>query len=93
MKLRIRQLGLFNGLWGEAAKSIRSMRKDAGLTQSQLGKKLIPIVDQATISNWETGKTPVPLTSYFLICFICGFSPEEKTKQLLESQQPENKRN
>ncbi|WP_054016480.1 helix-turn-helix transcriptional regulator [Pseudoalteromonas sp. R3] len=93
MKVRIRRAGLFAALLKEAAKSIKSMRIDAGLSQSALGKKLMPPVDQATISNWETGKTHIPFLAFMYICFVCGVCPEQKTKEILDSQSAEDNTN
>ncbi|MBQ4850714.1 helix-turn-helix transcriptional regulator [Pseudoalteromonas sp. MMG013] len=54
----------------ELQKSIRNLRKTRGLTQKQLGNMLG--VDQATISNFESGKTVMSITQVYEMLLIFG---------------------
>ncbi|KAF7772362.1 hypothetical protein PCIT_a2424 [Pseudoalteromonas citrea] len=54
----------------EMQKAMRSLRKKHGLTQKQLG--LILHVDQATISNFESGKTIMSITQVYEMMLIFG---------------------
>jgi len=51
---------------------ILRMRKESGLTQGQLARRLIPKATQATVCNWESGKTPVSIYHYLAVCIACG---------------------
>ncbi|OHU90193.1 XRE family transcriptional regulator [Pseudoalteromonas amylolytica] len=51
-------------------RSIRQMRLEKKWTQEQLGKKLG--VDQASISNYESGKTEMTCTQLFELFLIFG---------------------
>ncbi|TMO64037.1 helix-turn-helix transcriptional regulator [Pseudoalteromonas aurantia] len=54
----------------EMQKTMRSLRKKHGLTQKQLG--VILNVDQATISNFESGKTIMSITQVYEMTLIFG---------------------
>ncbi|RJE76167.1 XRE family transcriptional regulator [Pseudoalteromonas citrea] len=54
----------------EMQKAMRSLRKKHGLTQKQLG--VILHVDQATISNFESGKTIMSVTQVYEMMLIFG---------------------
>lgn len=45
---------------------LKAIRKDAGLSQSELAKKL-NVSSYVTISGWETGRTPVGKTRLYQI--------------------------
>nr|WP_239033032.1 helix-turn-helix transcriptional regulator [Pseudoalteromonas luteoviolacea] len=49
---------------------MRQLRKERKWTQEQLGKKLG--VDQASISNYESGKTDMTCTQLFELFLIFG---------------------
>lgn len=66
---------------------IKSMRVEAGFSQTQLAAKLPKNVSQATISNWEKGKTDVGFVELITICLACGQSP----KMFLPTEIEENK--
>ncbi|KZN47349.1 helix-turn-helix transcriptional regulator [Pseudoalteromonas luteoviolacea] len=51
-------------------RSMRQLRREKKWTQDQLGKKLG--VDQATISNYESGKTDMTFTQLFELFLIFG---------------------
>ncbi|WP_235423413.1 helix-turn-helix transcriptional regulator [Pseudoalteromonas luteoviolacea] len=51
-------------------RSMRQLRKERKWTQEQLGKKLG--VDQASISNYESGKTDMTCTQLFELFLIFG---------------------
>ncbi|KZW99012.1 XRE family transcriptional regulator [Pseudoalteromonas luteoviolacea] len=51
-------------------RSMRRLRKEKRWTQEQLGRKLG--VDQATISNYESGKTDMTFTQLFELFLIFG---------------------
>ncbi|AOT10052.1 helix-turn-helix transcriptional regulator [Pseudoalteromonas luteoviolacea] len=51
-------------------RSMRRLRKEKKWTQEQLGKKLG--VDQATISNYESGKTDMTYIHLFELFLIFG---------------------
>ncbi|MCF6435048.1 helix-turn-helix transcriptional regulator [Pseudoalteromonas sp. MMG022] len=50
--------------------SIRNLRKERGLTQRQLATILG--VDQATISNFESGKTVMSITQAYELVLVFG---------------------
>ncbi|MCF6442533.1 helix-turn-helix transcriptional regulator [Pseudoalteromonas luteoviolacea] len=52
--------------------TIRRMRQDMNLTQAQLGKSLVTPVDQATISNWESGKTELSASQLLDVMMLFG---------------------
>ncbi|KZN62118.1 hypothetical protein N473_21470 [Pseudoalteromonas luteoviolacea CPMOR-1] len=54
----------------EVQKNLRETRKRKKLTQAQLGAKLN--VDQATISNFETGKTIMTIAQAYEIYLLFG---------------------
>jgi transcriptional regulator with XRE-family HTH domain len=54
----------------EMQKTMRSLRKKHSLTQKQLG--VILQVDQATISNFESGKTIMSITQVYEMMLIFG---------------------
>ncbi|OCQ20960.1 XRE family transcriptional regulator [Pseudoalteromonas luteoviolacea] len=51
-------------------RSMRQLRREKKWTQEQLGRKLG--VDQATISNYESGKTDMTFTQLFELFLIFG---------------------
>ncbi|MBQ4852655.1 helix-turn-helix transcriptional regulator [Pseudoalteromonas sp. MMG012] len=51
-------------------RSIRQMRQERKWTQEELGRKLG--VDQASISNYESGKTEMTCTQLFELFLIFG---------------------
>ncbi|CAH9050917.1 hypothetical protein PSECIP111951_02178 [Pseudoalteromonas holothuriae] len=52
--------------------TIRKLRREMKLTQAQLGKSLVTPVDQATISNWESGKTELTACQLLDIMMLFG---------------------
>lgn len=56
----------------EVQRSIRQMRQELGLSQKQLADKMNSNVVQATVSNWESGKTELTLSQLIDIMLICG---------------------
>ncbi|MCG7537432.1 helix-turn-helix transcriptional regulator [Pseudoalteromonas sp. OOF1S-7] len=52
--------------------AIRRLRREMNLTQAELGKKLVTPVDQATISNWECGKSDLSACQLLDIMMIFG---------------------
>ncbi|ALU43078.1 helix-turn-helix transcriptional regulator [Pseudoalteromonas rubra] len=54
----------------DVQRSIRQLRRDRGWSQAELGRRIG--VDQATISNWESDKTDIPLTKMFEIVLVAG---------------------
>ncbi|KZN36217.1 helix-turn-helix transcriptional regulator [Pseudoalteromonas luteoviolacea] len=52
--------------------TIRRLRQDMNLTQAQLGKSLVTPVDQATISNWESGKTELSASQLLDVMMLFG---------------------
>ncbi|NOU49687.1 helix-turn-helix transcriptional regulator [Pseudoalteromonas sp. JBTF-M23] len=52
--------------------TIRRLRREMKLTQAQLGKSLVTPVDQATISNWESGKTELTACQLLDIMMLFG---------------------
>ncbi|KZW99443.1 XRE family transcriptional regulator [Pseudoalteromonas luteoviolacea] len=73
-------------------RSMRQLRREKKWTQEQLGKKLG--VDQATISNYESGKTDMTFTQLFELFLIFGkdlssvfdLTTTNKTKLVHEEQ-------
>ncbi|ESP93537.1 MULTISPECIES: helix-turn-helix transcriptional regulator [Pseudoalteromonas] len=59
-----------NNLMEEVQHNLRRVRKKNKLTQSQLGAKLD--VDQATISNFETGRTIMTMAQLYEMYLIFG---------------------
>ena len=65
-------------------KRIRDMREDRDLTQSQVAELLK--IHQTTYSDYELGKTRIPLDSVIILAhyydvdmnYICGISSEKK---------------
>jgi DNA-binding transcriptional regulator YiaG len=70
--------------------TIRKLRRDMKLTQAQLGKSLVTPVDQATISNWESGKTELTACQLLDIMMLFGkpnfLSLIEQTDMMEEKQ-------
>jgi len=56
----------------DSRQQLISMRKEAGLTQSELAKRLIPSCTQATVSRWEDGSSSIPFKHYIAFCIACG---------------------
>ena len=59
----------------EAQRFIRQIRRELGLSQAELAKKMISECDQSTISNWESGKNEIPLSKFIDILLISGRDP------------------
>ncbi|MDK1290329.1 helix-turn-helix transcriptional regulator [Pseudoalteromonas umbrosa] len=59
-----------NDLMSEVQHNLRRLRKKNNLTQTQLGAKLS--VDQATISNFETGRTVMTVAQLYEMYLIFG---------------------
>ncbi|KZN64933.1 hypothetical protein N473_12915 [Pseudoalteromonas luteoviolacea CPMOR-1] len=59
----------------EAQRCIRQIRRELGLSQSGLAKKMVTDVDQSTISNWESGKNEIPLSKFIDILLLGGRNP------------------
>ncbi|NOU51715.1 helix-turn-helix transcriptional regulator [Pseudoalteromonas sp. JBTF-M23] len=55
---------------GELQVGIRTLRKERGLTQKQFGAILG--VDQATISNFESGKTVMSILQAYEVALVFG---------------------
>ncbi|KID55551.1 DNA-binding protein [Pseudoalteromonas luteoviolacea] len=66
----IRRKVKVNSLMSEVQYNLRRLRKRNNLTQTQLGAKLS--VDQATISNFETGRTVMTVAQLYEIYLIFG---------------------
>ncbi|MDK2595435.1 MULTISPECIES: helix-turn-helix transcriptional regulator [Pseudoalteromonas] len=66
----VRRRLVINKLMVEMQNNLRSTRKSNNLTQKQLGDKLN--VDQATISNFETGKTYMTMELVYEMYLIFG---------------------
>jgi len=56
----------------DSRKELISMRRNAGLTQSELARRLIPECTQATVSRWENGSSTIPFIHYISFCIACG---------------------
>lgn len=54
-------------------RKIRELRRNAGLTQAELGKEL-SVTSQA-VSKWENGQSEPDLSSIDRMCGIFGVSP------------------
>lgn len=52
--------------------TLKAARVNAGLTQSQVAKKLA--VDRATLMRWESGKSSPKLTDVQRMCRLYGIS-------------------
>ena len=61
--------------------SLRTLRQHAGLTQSELGKKLN--VAHAAVSNWERGVNK-PLRKYHRLLALALDVSEEELRRALE---------
>ncbi|MBQ4878371.1 hypothetical protein J8M21_14250 [Pseudoalteromonas luteoviolacea] len=77
MKEKVQKVRIVKSFWLEFAIATKSMRKDAGLSQAQLGKKLLPKITEEKVSAWESGRTKIPILQFLLICFICGFTSKK----------------
>ncbi|MCF6440901.1 helix-turn-helix domain-containing protein [Pseudoalteromonas luteoviolacea] len=66
----IRRKVTVNDLMSEVQHNLRRLRKKNNLTQTQLGAKLC--VDQATISNFETGRTVMTVAQLYEMYLIFG---------------------
>lgn len=51
-------------------RTIKGIRYDAGLTQSEMAKKLG--ISEATYINYENGKSKIPYKVAIMICDICN---------------------
>lgn len=60
----------------DSRRQLISMRLEAGLTQSELAKRLIPSCTQATVSRWEDGSSSIPFKHYIGFCIACGVDIE-----------------
>ena len=54
---------------------MRTARKDAGLTQLDVAKKMH--LSKTTIVAWENGKIIPKPAQFNMYCEICGFSPDQ----------------
>lgn len=75
---------IFSSINADLPGHIKKMRKEAGYTQKQLADKMPGDVSQATISNWESGKTSVGFAELITVCIICGQSPKMFVPEVLE---------
>ncbi|MBQ4837334.1 MULTISPECIES: helix-turn-helix transcriptional regulator [Pseudoalteromonas] len=91
MKFKALIINAIKLLWLEISIVTKSMRLDSGLSQCELGKRLLPSVNESTISAWEEGEEPIPVYQFIMICFVCGFTSEKKTKQQLKNQRTDKK--
>ena len=64
-------------------KLLQQMRKDAGLTQRQLGAKLRK--PQSWIYNCETANRRVDISEFLRWCRACGIDPQEGFNRFLQS--------
>ncbi|ESP92737.1 helix-turn-helix transcriptional regulator [Pseudoalteromonas luteoviolacea] len=75
-------------------RSMRQLRREKKWTQEQLGRKLG--VDQATISNYESGKTDMTFTQLFELFLIFGKDLsgifDFKTSVIADKQQEEQEK-
>jgi len=51
------------------------MRRQAGLSQAELAIRLD--ISQPTVANYESGKTEIPFSRFFVICALCGVSLDQ----------------
>lgn len=63
--------------------SLKTLRRQAGLTQKELGRKLN--VSHSAVSNWERGLCP-PLRKYHRLMAIALNISEEELRRELYSQ-------
>ncbi|WP_046007431.1 helix-turn-helix transcriptional regulator [Pseudoalteromonas rubra] len=54
----------------QVQRSIRLIRQELGLSQEELARKLG--INQATISNYESGKTEMTISQMFEFYLVCG---------------------
>ncbi|WP_125557352.1 helix-turn-helix transcriptional regulator [Pseudoalteromonas rubra] len=54
----------------QVQRSIRLIRQELGLSQEELARKLG--INQATISNYESGKTEMTISQMFELYLVCG---------------------
>lgn len=77
----------------EAQRFIRQIRRELGLSQAELAKKMISECDQSTISNWESGKNEIPLSKFIDILLISGRDPASYFDIFGKRNDKENKNN
>lgn len=77
----------------EAQRFIRQIRRELGLSQAELAKKMISECDQSTISNWESGKNEIPLSKFIDILLISGRDPASYFDIFGKKSDKENKNN
>lgn len=70
------------GFKTEAQRFIRQIRRELGLSQAGLAKKLVTDCDQSTISNWESGKNEIPLSKFIDIMILAGKDPSNLFEQI-----------
>ena len=60
--------------------SIMTMRRQAGLTQSELAKNMG--VNQASICKWESGQGGVSVLRFLAVCLSCNTDPRKFMSKL-----------
>ncbi|MCF6439842.1 helix-turn-helix domain-containing protein [Pseudoalteromonas luteoviolacea] len=91
MKEKVQNIGMVKGIWLEFAIAAKSMREDTGLTQEQLGQKLLPIATEEKVDAWESGRKHIPILQFFFICFICGFTSGKSIKSTINKHHSNKK--
>lgn len=73
-------------------KILKTIRKNANLTQEQLANKVF--IGRSTLSDYEREKTDINFADIEKICDICGYEViflNKKTKQTITSKNIERK--
>lgn len=74
----------------ELGARIRGYREGRGLQQTELADKLG--VDQATISRWETGRSPMGIDEVIAVAEALGIDVAELWKRTKRPPKPGNRR-
>ncbi|SMG00049.1 HigA protein (antitoxin to HigB) [Burkholderia singularis] len=62
---------------------LRALRRAAGLTQTQLAKRLR--IDQSYLSKIERGERYVDILFYLDWCRHCGVEPDQAVSELIDA--------
>jgi len=83
LKIRAMKKTIYSENGTIIAETLIRIRKEAGLTQRSLAKKLER--EHSFVAHYELGERRVDLAEFFWICKACGASPSREAANLMKS--------